>query len=61
MLSRYRDIRDTDFTLVSTTDLDALFGGVLDDHDTLLLLAGTLQDEVVPRWLVHSDHLLRVS
>jgi hypothetical protein len=59
MLAGYRDIGDPNLALVSTADLHALFGSVLDDHDTLLLLAGALQDQVVPRRLVHPDHLLR--
>jgi hypothetical protein len=45
---------------VSSTDFDPLFRSVLNNHYALLLLAGTLENEVVSSGLVDPDHLLEV-
>ena len=60
MLARYRNISDANLTFMASSNLHAVLGSVLDDHYALLLLAGTLKDEVVSSGLVHADHFLRV-
>ena len=55
MFPRYRYVRYSYLALVAPAQLDAGLGGVLQDHDALLLLAGPLEDEVGPLGPVQRD------
>lgn len=57
VLPRHRYVRYSDLALVAPAQLDAGLGGVLQDHDALLLFAGPLEDEVGPLGPVQRDQL----
>jgi len=56
VLAGNRNIRNANLTLMAPSYLHALLRGVLNDHDALLLLTGTLQNEVVSCGFVYANH-----
>jgi len=56
MLPRHRYVCYTDLTLVAPTYLYALNRRVLDHHDTLFLLTGSLQYYIVSLGFLYPDH-----
>ena len=61
VLAGNRNIRNANLTLMAPSYLHALFRGVLDDHDALLLLTGTLQNKVVSCGFIHAYHFFCIS
>lgn len=57
VVAGHGDVGDSDFAVVAAAELDASLGDVLDHHDALGLLAGSLQDEVVALGLFDGQQL----
>lgn len=57
MISRYRNIRNSDLAIVASAQFDAPFRNVFYHHHTFCLLAGSLQNQIVPLGLLYGEHL----
>lgn len=60
MLARNRDISDSYLAFMTPPNLYAILRSVLHHHYTLFLFAGTLQDDILTRGLLHSNRLFNI-